>query len=145
MKLQHFIYFLAALVFAACSSAENTASNPLDRAEQDFENGRYAAAQRLADSIMLDAQLDSMPVDHLCRLSLLLMRLGENANEEQANTAFAAKAINAAIARDSDSTATIMNAVDVDDRARAVIVVALSNASRHEADSIIVFNDSIDY
>lgn len=146
MNLQHlFLPAVTALALSACTPSTETASGALERAEASFQAGRYAGAQRIVDSLMLNTSLDSMSVDRLCRLSLLLMRLGEKAGEEQGNTAFAARALNAAIERDSDSTVSIMNAVDVDDRARAMIVVALSNASRHDADSIQVFNDSTYY
>ena len=93
---------------------------------------------------MIGSSFSTMNATQLCRLSLLYTRLGDRSTEDDANTAMATRALEAAFALDSDSTASFLNNVPVDDRARIVIINALTNA-RSDGDSIILEPDSIVY
>lgn len=134
------------LIAAGSTSCGNKAveeATPLERAEMSLGSGRPAAAQRIADSIMLSEAPRAMNIDQLCRLSLLYMHLCDYSSEEEPNIAMAAHALTAAFERDSDSTAMVIRNVANDDRARMAIVLGLTEARRNPQDSVLIFNDSI--
>ena len=81
---------------------------------------------------MLGTAFDNTDVWDLCRLSLLLVRLGENTGDNDVNTAFAARCLRAALERDSDSTYIYIQAMPNEDRARMMMLSAINEAS-HEA------------
>jgi len=61
-------------------------------------NSHYDAAQSLCDKLVNDQEFfSSLNTDELCRLALLFVRLAENYGDENANTAFASKTLDAAI------------------------------------------------
>lgn len=101
----------------------------LDRVEEAYGEGRYAAAQALADSLVIGPQFGRLDTWDLCRLSLALMNLGETAGDAEVNTAFAARCIRAAFCRDSDSTALYIRAMNNEDRARLLLLVNINEAS----------------
>ena len=122
---------------SSCAHDDDTKATPIEIAD-----GRYAKAQSIADSIMLGPSFADLDVAQLCRLSMLLTRLGESSTDEEVNTAMAARALEAAFALDSDSTASFIRNVPLDDRARVAIVTALSTA---RGDSLIEEPDSLIY
>lgn len=127
---------------SSCAHDDDTKAAPIEIAEKAFADGRYAKAQSIADSIMLGPSFADLDVAQLCRLSMLLTRLGESSTDEEVNTAMAARALEAASALDSDSTASFIRNVPLDDRARVAIVTALSTA---RGDSLIEEPDSLIY
>lgn len=141
--------FYVAIVFIAlgfcvssCSHDKDTKATPLESAEEAFAAGHYSQAQNIADSLMLGSSFDRLNVSELCRLSMLFTRLGEISADEEANTAMAARALEAAFLLDSDSTASFVRNVPLDDRARVAIVTALSTA---RGDTLIEEPDSLIY
>lgn len=114
---------------SACSHAKTTPMSELDRVEEAYGEGRYAAAQALADSLVIGPQFGRLDTWDLCRLSLALMNLGETAGDAEVNTAFAARCIRAAFCRDSDSTALYIRAMNNEDRARLLLLVNINEAS----------------
>ena len=120
------------LAVAACSHEKHTPMSEVDRVEAAYDDGRYAKAQALADSLVIGSAFSKLDVYDLCRLSLALMRLGEIAGESEVNTAFAARCLQAAQRRDSDSTAIYIKAMVNEDRARVMMLNSLNEAS-HEA------------
>lgn len=123
----------------ACSYAEPDRT-PVEHVELAIDNGRYATAQELCDSLILGPSFGNLSVNELCRLSLAFMRLSENTSNEEANTAFAARSLQAAIERDSDSTIIFLNSVPVEDQARLALITAINEA--HNAPAI---TDTVDY
>lgn len=113
----------------ACSRTPVTPMSELDRVEEAFGQGRYAAAQAMADSLVIGSQFGSLDTWDLCRLSLALMNLGETAGDSEVNTAFAARCVRAAFTRDSDSTALYIRAMNNEDRARLLLLVNINEAS----------------
>ena len=101
---------------------------PLAQAEQDFDNGRYRAAQAICDSLAPKGDSTDMPVSELCRLSLLFMKLGDYTGDIDTNTAQAARTLMMAIDRDADSTLVFLNTVPVEDQARVAILTAINEA-----------------
>lgn len=128
--LLYAIAVLAALCASqACSRTPVTPMSELDRVEEAFGQGRYAAAQAMADSLVIGSQFGSLDTWDLCRLSLALMNLGETAGDSEVNTAFAARCVRAAFSRDSDSTALYIRAMNNEDRARLLLLVNINEAS----------------
>lgn len=113
----------------SCSRTPVTPMSELDRVEEAFGQGRYAAAQAMADSLVIGSQFGSLDTWDLCRLSLALMNLGETAGDSEVNTAFAARCVRAAFTRDSDSTALYIRAMNNEDRARLLLLVNINEAS----------------
>ncbi len=147
MKTALYVVFVFIALYALISSCTPQKTDDIcaiDTAEEAFADGRYAKAQKIADSIMIGSSFSTMNATQLCRLSLLYTRLVDRSTEDDANTAMATRALEAAFALDSDSTASFLNNVPVDDRARIVIINALTNA-RSDGDSIILEPDSIVY
>ncbi len=138
-----FIPLLAAAL-AACTFAGSHMSD-LDKAYEAYDYGRYSDAQSICDSIVKNNGLESLDVSGLCRLSMLLMHLGENSGNEDINTATAARCLSTAFSRDSDSTKTVILAMPSEDRARTMILTALDEASRRNinSDSIVIPTDTI--
>ena len=67
--------------FAACSDSHSD-RDPVTRAETFLDEGRYNAAQSLCDSLIIGDSYCNLSVDDLCRLSLVFVRLSEQADEE---------------------------------------------------------------
>lgn len=127
-----FIIFAATVTTAACllqgCRGDSVMQSPLAQAEHDFENGRYAAAQTICDSLAPKCDSTDMPVSELCRLSLLFMKLGDYAGDIDTNTAQAARTLMIAIDRNADSTLHFLNSVPVEDQARVAILTAINEA-----------------
>ncbi len=129
-NLLYAIAVVAALcASSACSRTPVTPMSELDRVEEAFGQGRYAAAQAMADSLVIGSKFGSLDTWDLCRLSLALMNLGETAGDSEVNTAFAARCVRAAFTRDSDSTALYIRAMNNEDRARLLLLVNINEAS----------------
>lgn len=111
--------------FAACSDSHSD-RDPVARAETFLDEGRYNAAQSLCDSLIIGDSYCNLSVDDLCRLSLVFVRLSEQANEE-ANYAFAAKSMQAAVRRDADSVEVFIENLPVDERSQTLVLRQLSN------------------
>lgn len=143
--MKYLLYVIATVAafcaVAACSHTQMTPMSALDRVEEAYAEGRYAKAQALADSLVIGSDFTKLDTWDLCRLSLALMRLGENAGESEVNTAFAARCLRAALNRDSDSTALYIRAMNNEDRARLMLLNSLNEAS-HSAPAS---EDSISY
>lgn len=129
----------------SCGGATDSVEQPLDKAEQAYQEGMYGKAQTLADSLVTEGSLRRLSPTSLCRLSLLLVRLGEVSGEIEPNTALAARALEAAVKSDRDSTVVFIEGLPVDDRARLLLVEAVSEGSRHvfDADSAEAAIDSL--
>ncbi|MDE6464923.1 MAG: hypothetical protein K2L16_09895 [Muribaculaceae bacterium] len=136
---------LIAAALTACTDAGKTPVSELGRAQEAYEEGRYARSQAICDSLIIGSEFSDLNVDELCRLSMLFMRLGENAGDEEVNTALATRCLSAAFMRDSDSTATVIRLMPSEDRARIMILSALNDASQRAAgpDSLVIPADSI--
>ena len=122
----------------ACTT--RTEVSPLDDAELAFENGDYDEAQEICDSLALGTAGSSLSVDRMCRLSLLLLRLGESYGNEESNIALAANSFLQAKDRNADSVEMFTATLPVEDRARLSLLRAISEA--HFAPAI---TDTIDY
>ncbi len=120
--------FCAAAIIQSSCTSETQHTSPLDRAEQFYTEGYYHDAQKLCDSLITVDRQSTMNVDELCRLSLLLMRLGDNTGDTDANTAFAARTLKSAIDRNADSVMTFLNSATVEDKARIAILTAITEA-----------------
>ena len=144
--MKHLLWAAALLcATAACTtgSADN-GSSALEKAEQAYAHGRYARSQELSDSLVTGAQFRNLDVDELCRLSMLLMRLGEKNDDEGATTAMATRCLSAAFGRDSDSTVAIIRDMPSEDRGRALMLAALNeSAIPASSDSLVIPPDSI--
>ncbi len=121
--------FAALCAAVGCTHAPTTPQSALDRVESAYTDGRYAMAQALADSLVIGSDFTKLGTWDLCRLSLVLMRLGENADNSEGNTAFAARCLRAAMSRDSDSTALYIKVVNNEDRACLMLLNSLNEAS----------------
>lgn len=133
-----------ALILAiACSGPDVGSVTPVDEAEDAFAHGRYAKAQNVCDSIVLGPSFADTDVWDLCRLSLLLVRLGESTGDNDVNTAFAVRCLRAAIQRDSDSTSIYIQAMPNEDRARMMILSAINEASHDAPEEEPDFSDGV--
>lgn len=117
----------AATILQACGGGA-PGRDPLGEAESEFNAGNYASAQQLCDSLLLGESLTALSVDQLCRLTLLFMRLGDSAGDIDANTAFAARTLKAAVDRNADSTLIFLNSIPLEDKARLAILTAINEA-----------------
>lgn len=140
------ILLILAAFTASCggTTAGTGVGSDLDHAEAAFNDGRYARAQLLCDSLVLGTAMDTLSVPDRCRLALMFMRLSEISGQEEANAAFALRSLRAAIAADSDSTVVYTRSLPVEDQARIMILVELNESSRNPAinsDSVILCND----
>lgn len=144
-KLLPFIILVIVLgqFVSSCTGGVASEAALLSDAEQEYLQGRYTAAQKLADSISA-GDMNSLSVEDLCRLSLLYVRLGERSDEES-NMAGATRALDAAAMRDNDSTMAFIESLSVEDRAGLKLVEAVAEGSRHVVnfDSLDVEADSL--
>ncbi len=130
---------LAACLLQGCDT-DRARRSPLENAEIDFANGHYAGAQQLCDSLILGSGFNKLNVNELCRLSLLFMRLAENHGDEEANTALAARSLEAAMTRNADSTIMYLGQAPVEDQARLALITAINEG--HKAPAV---TDTIAY
>lgn len=133
-------------VLAACSRpAPAVVPSDVTLAEQALAEGRYARAQHIADTLVVGSSFSDLNVEELCRLAMVFMELGENAEDPGVTVASATRCLGAAFERDSDSTAACIRDMDSEDRARAMVVNALIEAASRTAspDSLIIPPDSI--
>lgn len=132
MKILLYAYAVVAVLCAAtaCSRSAETPMTALDRVEEAYGEGRYVKAQALADSLVSGSGIDELDSRSLCRLSLALMKLGENTGEPEVNTAFAARCLMEAFTRDSDSTAIYIREMNNEDRARMLLLNSINEGSR---------------
>lgn len=132
MKILLYICAAVATLCAAtaCSRTSDAPADTLDMVEEAFDEGRYANAQALADSLVSGSGIAELDSRSLCRLSLALMKLGENTGEPEVNTAFAARCLMEAFRRDSDSTAIYIHEMNNEDRARMLLLNSINEGSR---------------
>lgn len=136
------------MLLGSCNGRTEATPDSLDRAEEAFEQGRYAGAQSICDTLMLGNRFEHLDTRQLCRLALLFMRLAENSTTtEDVNTAFAARSLAAALHRDSDSTVAYIGRMVPEDQAKIMILSALNQAQHSapeegEAEEVN-YNDSI--
>ena len=124
--------------FAECRT--RLRQQPLRRRSEERRVGKDAA-QSLCDKLVNDQEFfSSLNTDELCRLALLFVRLAENYGDENANTAFASKTLDAAIERNADSTALFLARAPMEDRARLSLISAISESRRNP-----VSVDSLEY
>ncbi len=128
------------MFFACTDNKAETTDAHIESAEEAYSYGRMARAQSLCDSLFFGDEFGRLGIWELCRLSLLFMRLGEDSGEPEANTAFAARCLKAAVTRDSDSTMIYVKAMPVEDRARLLLLHSLNEASHSapEEDTITI-------
>ncbi len=142
--MKRLVYALICVVAAVSCTTHSgeSGSEPIDAAEQAYADGHYRRAQNVAEELLTGSGLEGLDVGELCRVSLLFERLGDATGNEDGNTAVAARALSAAFAIDSDSTARYIGGLSLDDRARMSIVATLANRG-NGLDSLIVEPDSI--
>lgn len=151
--MRRIFYFIVPLlsfaaILPACQKREQSGSMALVQAEQAFGERRYSVAQQLADSVVASPDFDNMYAGELCRLSMLLLRLSETGSDEYSNLAMASRSLEAAMARDSDSTAAFILQVPVDDHGRIALLKAISDAYRGvivDGDTILMETDTIEH
>ncbi|MDE6121201.1 MAG: hypothetical protein K2F63_05375 [Muribaculaceae bacterium] len=140
------ITLAAFAALAACSTTDNAEIRRIDLAEQAFGREHFTTAQKMADSLLLDADADKMPVDELCRLAALFMRLSDVGAEQEVNTAYAARSLAMAYARDPDSTEAVIAASPIDVKAAMALLAAINGASHGtiiNGDTVFITDDSI--
>lgn len=138
------LIFILTIGITSCNSGSQPQVSELDSAQEAFEHGSFARSQQICDSLLSSDQFDDLNVKQLCRLSLLFMKLGENAGNEDVNTAMAARCISIAISRNSDSAALIIREMPTEDQARIDILTQLNESLRAmSADSVYIPADSI--
>ena len=141
MKRSLFPIFIA-FVAAACTGAGSETQTPLDRAQAAIDRGDYSRAQQICDTL---ASARNLPVGQLCRLSVLLMDLGDRSGSEDVNTVLAARCLGEAYCRDSDSTVAVINGLPTEERGQVMILMQLNEAQRRATggDTLIIPADSI--
>lgn len=127
MKQIFYVILTAGLLIAsvACTRPRDPLS-ALESAELAYANGRYSGAQKLCDSLVLGNKFTTLNTQQLCRLSLLLVRLAENYGNEEANTVFAARTLQAASQKAPDSMVAFLSNVPVEDQARLALISAIN-------------------
>lgn len=139
-----FIFVLLLLALASCAKTDTSAPAAIDRAERACEAEQYGLAQNVCDSILSDCPYDSLSIRDLCRLSLVLMRLADNSQNDQANTVAAARCFHTAVARNQDSTAMVVNSMPPEAIARIMILNIISETStRRGNDTTDIVADTI--
>lgn len=116
---------VAALLSGACGDTDCN-QDPLTRAESCLDEGRYNAAQSLCDSLIIGDCFGRMSAEDLCRLSVLFVKLSEQANEG-ANYASAARSMQAAVRRNADSVEIFIENLPVDERSQTLVLRQLCN------------------
>lgn len=147
-----FYAVLTLILVASCGAPENSpaGASDIDHAEAAFNDGRYARAQLLCDSLVIGTAMDTLSVTERTRLALMFMRLSEISGEEEANAAFALRSLRAAFTADSDSTIAYTRTLPVEDQARIMILVELNESRKNpaiNADSLLSrdHNDDASY
>lgn len=143
--LLHVSLLLLAAAGACTTTTRPPALTELENAEYAYNDGRYARAQAICDSLVLGTSFGHLDVDELCRLSMLFVHLGEQNGDEGGTTAMAARCLGAAFERDSDSTVAIIRVMPPEDRSRAMLLTALTEQAvpGEPRDSIFIPDDSI--
>lgn len=118
------VILTAILLLAACVGR---LSDPVAEAEYEYSVGDVDAARSICENLLAGTRADSLSVDNLCRLSVLMVKLAEHGDEEASMVA-AARCMQTAISRDSDSVAAFVRALPVDEQAQTVLIQQLSNS-----------------
>lgn len=143
--MKNILYAIAILAtasaFFACGSRNGEYTEAVEGAETAFSQGSYAKAQAIVDTLVSGDDFSKLDTEHLCRLSMIFMRLSENSTEPEVNVALAARCLGAAIMRDSDSTMAIVRSMSIEDQARALMLTTINEAA-HDGVSL---EDTIDY
>lgn len=143
--MKHIFYAIAILVaasaIAACGSRSGEYTEAVEGAETAFSQGRYAKAQAIVDTLVSGDDFSNLDAEHLCRLSMIFMRLSENSTEPEVNVALAARCIGAAMMRDSDSTMAVVHRMPIEDQARAMMLTTINEAARDS----VSFNEIYHY
>lgn len=125
------------MALSSCHGGANDGAGDIADAERAYAGGDYGRAQMIADSLATDHAMERMSVRGLCRLSLLLVHLSDNAADISSNTALAVRALDMAAQRDSDSTAVFIGNMPIDDRAKMALVSAIARAYHADTDSLL--------
>lgn len=136
---------VAALALTCSCTDRGSSGDVLDAAEEAYACGQKPAARAITDSLVAHTDLNSMSARQLCRLSVLMVHLGDSEADEEERTAMAALTLKAATAADSDTVAAFIETLDNDDRARMVILTAINNAALTagaDEDTTYIFNES---
>lgn len=128
--MKYFHLIVLAILVAACSGDTR---DTVSLAEQDYNDGRYEAAVRVCDSLILGQSFPSLSVDELCRLSVLMVKLADHSDEEN-NFALAARCMRAALERNPDSVAEFVQTLPVDEQSQSVLIQQLITAIDHPVD-----------
>lgn len=112
------------LALTACSGEIH---DSVTSAENDFEAGLFESAKSICDSLVSGDRFNGLSVDELCRISVLMVKLAEHADEED-NMAMAAHCMQAALSRDADSVFSFVQALPVDQLPQTVLIQQLSNS-----------------
>ncbi len=123
----------AASALGACGSRNGEYTEAVEGAETAFSQGRYAKAQAIVDTLVSGDDFTNLDAEHLCRLSMIFMRLSENSTEPEVNVALAARCIGVAMMRDSDSTMAIVRRMPIEDQARALMLTTINEAAHDDA------------
>lgn len=127
--LKKIIFILPVLVLAAALGAcshRSTSGEALSQAIEAYDAADYRTAQNICDSLAVDSRLATLDATRLCDLSLLLLHLSETAGNEDENIALAARSLQKARILSADSVEMFFSALPVEDRARLVMLTAIT-------------------
>lgn len=120
----------AAAILQSCGKTDTP--SPLEAAESALETGNYRQAQALCDNLAESESFDALSVSQLCRLSLIFARLAEETHgNEDANTASAARSLDAAFVIDPDSVHIFLSQASAEDRGRLALINAITESHRN--------------
>lgn len=119
----------APLFSSGRESSSDKAADNVALAEDALVNRDYRYAVTVCDSLVSAPGFEALGVDRLCRLSMLCVRLADaGAIEGEFATALAVRSLSAALLADSDSVASFIACLPVEERGRMMLVNSISRS-----------------
>lgn len=139
-----FLFFPLLVLMVACASP--SPGNQVDDAIRCCNDHDFARSREIVDRLMADsAALDTMSVDHLCRLASLCLQLdsvGDSA-PDNSGEALAARCLGVARHIDSDSVELYLHSIPREQAMRLSVIDRVASYLAIPRDSLVVEGDTV--
>lgn len=133
-----FITLLLILMLSMSACRGNDVDSKLIAAENALANSDFSMARKICDEIVGTDSIEPVCTTQLCRLSMILMELSEQ-SDQNVNVSLAALCYHKAMSQQPDSATAFYDSLPLDRERLVHMLRAL--AMTFESDSVYVFED----
>lgn len=136
-------FALATLLLCSCSrsagDSQAETAEAMSKIDAAISEGNFKDVQKECNSFFKsNPQLDSVPLDQLCHLAIVMSDLADNSDEcRDENAATAVLCYRAALERDSASTMRYLHSLDTEDYRHVYMLNQLLRPITDREDSVI--------